>query len=194
VPPRTAIREHVLGPHHSEVADSLNNLAEIERATGRFVAAEPLYRRALVILEAKFGNNHQSISTVMNNLAALYAQLRYYERAIPLYRSSLAIIEQSPGPHSHVAATIWNNLAVTYLAQRKYRQAEDSLRHSLAFEESADVLATYAQICRNTRRKRQAMQIDSRVAELRAAGNKGELLLGQSSLTTDIWQSHEEKH
>ncbi|MCU1262346.1 MAG: hypothetical protein JWO80_5231 [Bryobacterales bacterium] len=58
---------------------------------------------------------------------------------------------------------------MTYLAQRKYRETEDSLRHSLALEESADVLATYAQVLRNTRRKRQAMQIDARVADLHAA-------------------------
>jgi tetratricopeptide (TPR) repeat protein len=38
------------------VAESLNNLAELYRAQGRYTEAEPLYRRALAIQEAGFGS------------------------------------------------------------------------------------------------------------------------------------------
>ena len=38
-----------LGPDHPDVAASLNNLAELYRAQGKYADAEPLYQRALVI-------------------------------------------------------------------------------------------------------------------------------------------------
>ena len=39
------------GPDHPNVAKSLNNLAEVYRAEGRYADAEPLYKRALTIQE-----------------------------------------------------------------------------------------------------------------------------------------------
>ena len=42
-----AIREKALGPDHPDVAQSLNNLADLYRAQGRHADAEPLYKRAL---------------------------------------------------------------------------------------------------------------------------------------------------
>ena len=41
------IREKSLRPDHPEVAQSLNNLAVLYRATGDYAKAEPLYQRAL---------------------------------------------------------------------------------------------------------------------------------------------------
>ena len=40
-----AIREKALGPDHPDVATSLNNLAELYEAQGRYADAEPLYKR-----------------------------------------------------------------------------------------------------------------------------------------------------
>ena len=37
-----AIRERVLGPEHSDVAQSLNNLAELYYALGHYAESEPL--------------------------------------------------------------------------------------------------------------------------------------------------------
>ena len=39
-----AIREKALGPEHPDVAQSLNNLAELYRSQGRYADAEPLYQ------------------------------------------------------------------------------------------------------------------------------------------------------
>src|ERR1700737_1846913 len=42
-----AIREKALGPDHPDVANSLNNLAELYRKQSRYGDAEPLYQRSL---------------------------------------------------------------------------------------------------------------------------------------------------
>ncbi len=51
-----AIREKALGPDHPNVATSLNNLALLYHKQGRYVDAEPLYKRALVIFEKASGS------------------------------------------------------------------------------------------------------------------------------------------
>src|SRR5271154_62383 len=50
-----AIDEASFGPDHPDVASSLNNLAQLLKATNRLSEAEPLMRRALAIDEASFG-------------------------------------------------------------------------------------------------------------------------------------------
>ena len=49
------IREQALGPGHSDMAMTLNNLAVLYKATGEYAKAEPLYQRALAIFEAALG-------------------------------------------------------------------------------------------------------------------------------------------
>ena len=48
-----ALREQALGPEHPDVAQSLNNLAELYRTQGRYAKAEPLYERSLAIMDEK---------------------------------------------------------------------------------------------------------------------------------------------
>ena len=50
-----AISEKALGPEHPDVAISLNNLALLYRAQGRYAEAEPLLKRALAISEKALG-------------------------------------------------------------------------------------------------------------------------------------------
>ncbi len=68
------IREKQLGPNHPDVAQSLNNLAELLRAQGNYAEAEPLYRRALEIFEKSLGKDHPNAKTVRNNLEILLAE------------------------------------------------------------------------------------------------------------------------
>ncbi len=54
------------------MATSLNNLAALYHAQGRYAEAEPLYNRALAILEKALGPGHPLVATSLNNLAELY--------------------------------------------------------------------------------------------------------------------------
>ena len=50
-----SLAERLFGPEHPDTAMSLNNLAELYRAQGRYGDAEPLHRRALAIREEALG-------------------------------------------------------------------------------------------------------------------------------------------
>src|SRR5689334_4111825 len=83
-----------LFPAGSRYAESLNNLASLYYATGRYAAAEPLYWNALGLLDR--GDNKLA-GVVANNLAVLYrAQGRYVE-AEPLYRRALDALAAGSG-------------------------------------------------------------------------------------------------
>jgi tetratricopeptide (TPR) repeat protein len=66
-----AIREKALGPDHPEVAESLNNLANVYRGRGRFAEAEPLLERALPIREKSLGRGHPLTNATREALDAL---------------------------------------------------------------------------------------------------------------------------
>jgi tetratricopeptide (TPR) repeat protein len=92
------IREKALSSDHPDVAQALNNLAELYRAQGHYADAEPLYKRALATWEKALGPDHPNFATSLNNLANLYDKLGRYGDAEPLYKRSLAIREKALGP------------------------------------------------------------------------------------------------
>jgi tetratricopeptide (TPR) repeat protein len=53
-----AMNEAALGPHHPDVASSVNNLAYLLEARGMLDEAEPLFRRALRVCEAALAPDH----------------------------------------------------------------------------------------------------------------------------------------
>src|SRR5688572_18077415 len=62
-------------------ATSINNLAYILHAQGRYLAAEPRYREALAMREAGLGKDHADVAKSCNNLAELYRMLGRYQEA-----------------------------------------------------------------------------------------------------------------
>ncbi len=50
---------------------ALNNLAELYRAQGRYAEAEPLFKRALAIVEKSLGPEHPHVAKALQNYAAL---------------------------------------------------------------------------------------------------------------------------
>lgn len=72
--------EREFGPDHSNVAASLNNLAEIYRAQGQYALARPLLKRALLINDKVLGPNHIDVAMNLNNFALLlHAQGQHTE-------------------------------------------------------------------------------------------------------------------
>ena len=69
-----------IAPSHPEVANALNNLADVHAIQGRHGEAEPLYRQALAILENSFGKEHPETAYGLSHLAKLmFLQARYAE-------------------------------------------------------------------------------------------------------------------
>lgn len=64
-----AIREKALEKDHPDVAQSLNKLAELYRALRDYSQAEPLYKRALAIVEkVHCGEDDADVVTILRNL------------------------------------------------------------------------------------------------------------------------------
>jgi hypothetical protein len=61
-------------------------LADLYRYQGRYVDAEPLYKRSVLILEGTFGPDHPKVATSLTNLAELYRVEGRYVDAEPLYK------------------------------------------------------------------------------------------------------------
>ncbi len=59
------------GPQDPRLATSLNNLAELYRAQGRYAEAEPLHKRGLAIREKALGPEHPDVAQSLENYAAL---------------------------------------------------------------------------------------------------------------------------
>jgi tetratricopeptide (TPR) repeat protein len=79
-----AIREKALGPGHPELAYSLNNLASLYQATGRYEQAEPLIERAITILEKVLPPDHPHLMLARENYAGLLDHLGRHNEATEL--------------------------------------------------------------------------------------------------------------
>ena len=132
-----AIREKALGANHPDVGQTLNNLASVYRAQGKYSEAEGLYKRALAIREKALGANHPDVGQTLTNLAIVYRAQGKYSEAEGLYKRALAIREQALGAnHPDVGQTL-NNLANVYRAQGKYSDAEGLYKRALVIREQA---------------------------------------------------------
>jgi tetratricopeptide (TPR) repeat protein len=85
------IWEQVLGREHPDVAQGLNNLAELYRVQGRYAEAEPLYQRAIAILEKALPPDHPHRIGVRENYAHLLDQLGRHTEAAELRVPAQAI-------------------------------------------------------------------------------------------------------
>jgi len=129
------IAERTFGPDHIQVAQTLDNLAQLYRGQGRYQEAEPLYLRALAIKERTLGPEHPETSTTLNNLAQLYRGQGRYQEAEPLYLRALAIKERTLGPeHPDTAITLYN-LASLFQAEGRYEEAKALYQRALSIQE-----------------------------------------------------------
>jgi CHAT domain-containing protein/Tfp pilus assembly protein PilF len=102
---------------------------------GRYAEAEPLYRRALALQEARLGANDPATLLSTNNLAGVLAHLGKDDEAEALYRRAVAGAEQRLGREHASTALYLNNLG--WLLDRRGRavEAEALHRRALAIRE-----------------------------------------------------------
>jgi tetratricopeptide (TPR) repeat protein len=164
-----------LGPASTELATSLNNLAQLLYATNRLAEAEPLIQRALAIDEANFGKDHPNVARYVNNLAMLLQSTSRTTEAEPLLRRALAINEASLGKdHPDVARNL-NNLAMLLYSVKRLAEAETLLRRAQVISEASlgkdhpDValgLSNLSELLRATRRLSEAEPLQRRALSI----------------------------
>lgn len=104
---------------------------------GRAAEAEPLFKRALAILEKPLGRDHADVAIVLDGLSAVYDLQGRYLEAIPLKARALAILEKINGPDHKSLVGPLDGLALVHTAQAQYADAERLSRRALAIEEKA---------------------------------------------------------
>jgi hypothetical protein len=77
------------------VANSLNNLAGFYYNQRQYAKAEPLFKRALAILEKALGPEHRKVTTCLENYAVLLREMDRPEDAEPLESRAKAIRSKS---------------------------------------------------------------------------------------------------
>ena len=129
--------ERTFGPEYPTTLRSINNLAFLYGAQGRYGEAELLYRRALAASEKVLGSEHPFTLSSVNNLAASYEAQGRYREAEPLFRRALAAREKVLGSKHPDTLSSVNNLAFLYKAQGRYGEAEPLYQRALAASEKA---------------------------------------------------------
>jgi len=123
------------GAPTKNLAGAANNLAQLYGDVGRDADAEPLYMRALAIMEKTVGVDSVEIAPDLNNLAALYQRQLRFAEAEPLFKRALALSEkQLPANHPDIGRAL-NNLATCYEKQDRHAESEALTRRALAIYE-----------------------------------------------------------
>ncbi|AMA61021.1 CHAT domain-containing protein [Bradyrhizobium sp. CCGE-LA001] len=119
------------------LAAALNNLGQVHAGQGRDDLAEPIYMRAIALMEKSLGLDTVLIAPVLTNLAALYQRQGRFAEAEPLFQRALAVREKSLShEHPDVGQSL-NNLATLYVKQEHFAEAEPLFRRALAIYQKA---------------------------------------------------------
>ena len=68
--------EQTIGPDHSTLATTLNNLAVVYEAQDKYGEAAPLYQRALALIERTLGPDHPNLAATLDNYADLLRKMQ----------------------------------------------------------------------------------------------------------------------
>ncbi len=106
-----AVRREHLDADDPVLAESLHNLAGLERSDGGAEISESLIREAIGVQRVAFRGGHRDLARGLSNLASLLRRLGRPDEAEPLAREALEVQQQLFGEdHVDLAVTL-NNLA-----------------------------------------------------------------------------------
>ncbi|MGY4627992.1 CHAT domain-containing tetratricopeptide repeat protein [Bradyrhizobium sp. USDA 4486] len=115
-----------------ELAAALNNLGQVYAGQGRDDLPEPLYKRALALMEQSLGLETPLVSAELTNLAALYQRQGRFAEAEPLFKRALAVSEKGLSREHPDVGRALNNLATLYVKQERHAEAEPLFQRALA--------------------------------------------------------------
>lgn len=120
-----------------ELAAALNNLGQVYAGQGRDDLAEPLYKRAIALMEKSLGLETPLLSAELTNLAALYQRQGRFTEAEPLFKRALAVSEKGLSREHPDIGRALNNLATLYVKQERQAEAEPLFQRALAIYQKA---------------------------------------------------------
>jgi tetratricopeptide (TPR) repeat protein len=122
----------MIGARDGRYANALNNLAELDRVTGSYSAAEQKYLEVRSVAERTKGKKSQEFALSTNNLAALYRDVARYDDSERLYKEALDVWEKllKRTDDTKYAASL-NGLAKLYRDEGRYDEAEKLYKRAL---------------------------------------------------------------
>ena len=129
------IRLNLLGAFHSNVADSLNNLAYVRETLGTAEEAEPLHEQTLALRKSLFPGDHPSVASSIFALAWVRKFIGRAAEAEPLFEQALEMTRQLSSDDNPEVATCLDSLANVRLALGRAVEAEPLLEQALAMNQ-----------------------------------------------------------
>jgi tetratricopeptide (TPR) repeat protein len=119
-----------------EIADSMNNLAEVYRLEGRYWEARNLIKAAVRALE-QADPQSPDLPVFLNNWAGLERDLQHSDQAEQLLHEAWSRAEKSGEPANGSLAIVMNTLAQVLTDKHNYENAERFYRRAGAIFERA---------------------------------------------------------
>ncbi|CAF1352598.1 unnamed protein product [Rotaria sp. Silwood1] len=86
------IIEKTLGPEHSEAAEILHNIGQVQHQLGNYKQAIVCINRALAIIKKEFNDQHYKYGIFLNSLGLVYAMMNDYDTAYVHHKQGLQIL------------------------------------------------------------------------------------------------------
>lgn len=125
------LRKSIHGEMHSDVADSLHDLAIFHYNQGQPDKAEELARQSLAIQESLSGEISEAYASTLDDLAVFVRTTGDYDRAEPIYKKALALNRHLYGPTSPNTGQTLNNYAVLLKLKGDFDRAEEMYREAV---------------------------------------------------------------
>ncbi|HEY9756973.1 MAG TPA: tetratricopeptide repeat protein [Oculatellaceae cyanobacterium] len=118
----------------ANLAKSLNNMAAIYHAQGKYTMADDLWQRCLTLKQELFGPKDLEIAVVLHNLAALNSAKRNYAKAEELYVEAREIKELHLGMLHPDLIPLLENYALLLRKQERLGEAQQLAERVMAIQ------------------------------------------------------------
>jgi serine/threonine protein kinase/Tfp pilus assembly protein PilF len=128
------LSRRAVGDQAADTLGTLNDLAVVYWAQGKYAAAGPLWSKLLETQRRVLGDQHLDTLGSMNNMAMADDSLGKYAEAEALYTEALATQRRTLGTENLATLTSINNLGLFYAKRGNYSAAEPLLSEALDVE------------------------------------------------------------
>ncbi|CAF1128633.1 unnamed protein product [Rotaria sordida] len=102
--------EKTLGLQHSEAAEILHNIGQVQHQLGNYKQAIDYINRALIIIKREFNDKHYKYGIFLNSLGLSYAMINDYKIAYIHLKQALQILLNNLGSDHIEVCDVYSNL------------------------------------------------------------------------------------
>ncbi len=128
------VRRRLLGEEHPGVAESLQRLADLLKASRADAPVDSLYNEVLLMRRKLLGEHHPLVANTLNNLAGYFYQQGEFARAEQYFREAFVIYQQCVGDVHKDVSSVLANMGMALARQGDYALAEPLYRKALALD------------------------------------------------------------